>query len=66
MFWILAVNLFKSLCRSESTFETLLLTLVTFLGSEIPVPNIKHVFLSKTSVTTNILFEDGSKISVNL
>ena len=51
---------------SESTFEILLLTLVTFLGSVIPVPDIKHVFLSKTSVTTYILFEDGSIISVNL
>ena len=54
------------MCISESTFETLLLTLVTFVGSDIPVPDIKHVFLSKTSVTTYILFEAGSKISVNL
>ena len=62
MFWILAVNLFKSECISESTFEILLLTFVIFVGSDIPVPVIKQVFLSKTSVTMYILFDDGSQI----
>ena len=51
---------------SESTFEILLLTFVIFLGSVIPVPVIKHVFLSKTSVTMYILFDAGSKDDVIL
>ena len=61
-----AVNLFKSECMSESTFEILLLTFVIFVGSDIPVPVIKQVFLSKTSVTMYILFDAGSKEEVIL
>ena len=49
---------------SESTFEILLLTFVTFVGSVIPVPVIRHVFLSKTSVTMYILLDAGSKEEV--
>ena len=63
---MLAVNLFKSLWISESTFEILLLTFVTFVGSDIPVPVIKQVLLSKTSVTVYNLFDAGSKVSVIL
>ena len=66
MFWILAANLFKFGCKSESIFDNLRVTLVTFLGSLIPVPVIKQVFLSKTSVTVYSLFETGSKDDVIL
>ena len=65
MFWILAVNLFKFAWISESTFEILLLTFVIFVGSFIPLPFIKQVLLSKTSVTTYILFDTGSNNEVN-
>ena len=50
---------------SESTFEILRLTFVIFVGSFIPLPFIKHVLLSKTSVTTYNLFVAGSKDDVN-
>ena len=63
---MLAVNLLRSLWISESTFEILLDTLVIFLGSFIPAPFIKQVFLSKTSVTTYNLFDAGSNVSVIL
>ena len=66
MFWMFAVKVFKFSWISESTFEILLLTFVTFVGSEIPVPEIKHVFSSKTSATVYNLFDAGSKVSVNL
>ena len=61
-----AVNWFKLGWRSESIFDTLRVTFVTFVGSEIPVPVIKQVFLSNTSVTVYILFDAGSKSSVIL
>ena len=66
MFCIFAVNLFKFGCRSESIFEIRRVILVTFLGSEIPVPVIKQVFSSNTSVTTYSLFDIGSKLDVIL
>ena len=51
---------------SESTFETLRVTFVILFGLVIPVPEIRQVFSSKTSVTTYNLFEAGSKVSVIL